>query len=65
MKTVEMKQQFDYPTHEKRFVRFYEGVVYSKVLEAAATAIVDAGAGRILTEVPYDAVDASHAWRFH
>jgi hypothetical protein len=64
MRTVEMLRDFDYFTHTRRFVRFYRGIVYTRVIEAAADAIVNAGAGRIvqLEQIDVEPVDASDAW---
>jgi hypothetical protein len=64
MKTVELNKRFDYQAHPRKTVRFEAGCVYIRVIEAAAKAIVAAGAGRIIDE--HDAVetvDASNAWR--
>lgn len=66
MKTVEVSRNFDYRAHPRKTVRFHAGVTYTRVLEAAATAIVNAGAGRIVSPGAagqYLTRDASHAWR--
>lgn len=69
MKTVEMVRDFDYHAHPRRTVRFQAGIIYTRVIERAAQAIEDAGAGRI---VPSNTVgnyllmrDASDAWTRH
>lgn len=68
MKTVYLDRDFDYPLHPRRFVRFYAGTTYSRVLELAAREIERKGAGRIVDpDKPGDAadriVDASHAFK--
>jgi hypothetical protein len=48
MKTVELFRDFDYRPHPRWSVRFLAGITYRRVLEAAATAIERAGAGRVV-----------------
>jgi hypothetical protein len=67
MKTVRVVRDFDYRAHKRRTVHFIAGVTYTRVIEAAATAIEQAGAGRILRAssdtVGTAVTDASDAWR--
>ena len=67
MKTVEMFRDYDYRPHPRRMVRFLGGTTYARVIEAAATEIERAGAGRIaLPSDPastYLVRDASAAFR--
>ena len=67
MKTVLLFRDFDYRTHQRRTVRFYAGATYTRVIEAAASAIVRAGAGRIVELDKRDgtagAIDADHCWK--
>jgi hypothetical protein len=69
MRTVELFRDFDYRLHPRRMVRFQGGVIYARVLEAAAQAIEHNGAGRIIapdaagTYSTRDLTDASHAFR--
>jgi hypothetical protein len=64
MKTVELFRDFDYIAGRKT-VRFHGGVIYSRVLEAAAAAIEQAGAGRVVgqADAAGSVIDASHAFR--
>lgn len=65
MKTVSLFRDFDYRTHQRRTVRFYAGATYTRVIEAAAAAIVRAGAGRIVSKPsdPAGTIDAGHCWK--
>jgi hypothetical protein len=66
MKTVLMVRDFDYTPHRKWSVRFKQGICYSRVLDAAARAIEQAEAGRIVPQtsaLPPNCVDASKVWR--
>lgn len=68
MKTVELFTDFDYRAHPRRVVRFHGGVTYTRVIERAAQAIEQAGAGRIMAAPPdvagnYLTRDARHAFR--
>jgi hypothetical protein len=66
MKTVSLFRDFDYDADPRKTVRFHGGVTYTRVIEAAATAIVRAGAGRIVTGQatdPAGVTDASHAFQ--
>jgi hypothetical protein len=68
MKTVIMFERFDYSPRRHFTVRFEAGVVYLRVLEAAARQIESAGAGRIIAPPGPSAagtliVDARHAFR--
>jgi hypothetical protein len=67
MKIVELFRDYDYVAHPRRTIRFYGGVTYTRVIERAAQAIEQAGAGRIIISVAAgtssDVKDASHAWR--
>ena len=66
MKTVSMIRDFDYVAHPRRTVRFQAGVIYTRVIERAAQAIEQAGAGRIVSSVAAgtsNVTDASDAWR--
>jgi hypothetical protein len=66
MKTVEMFSDFDYAAHPRRTVRFKAGIIYARVLDAAASAIERAGAGRIERDdlgAADQTIDASHAFR--
>jgi hypothetical protein len=67
MKTVEVVRQFDYtpPSDRRVMFRFFAGVVYERVIDAAALGIERAGAGRIVTgSAPgLKSVDAKHAFR--
>jgi hypothetical protein len=65
MKTVSMIHDFDYVAHPRRTIRFQAGVVYTRVIERAAQAIEQAGAGRIVMDAAgtSDMTDASDAWR--
>jgi hypothetical protein len=62
VKTVEMFSNFDYAAHPRLTIRFYAGVTYTHVIEAAVREIVAAGCGRIV-ETGLSVVDASHAFR--
>lgn len=64
MKTVELTRDYKYRPHPCMAVLFREGVVYRRVIEAAATAIVRDGAGQIVVEPTADIVDARHVWRW-
>lgn len=60
-----MVADFDYHAHPRVTIRFFAGVTYARVIEAAARAIERAEAGRIVTP-PGAAgcnVDARHAFR--
>lgn len=48
MKTVEMFRDFDYRATKHRVTAFKAGNAYDRVTEAAAKAIVEADAGRVL-----------------
>jgi hypothetical protein len=65
MKTVTVSRDFDYEAHPRKTVRFHAGVTYVCVIEAAAAAIVRAGAGRIVAKPsdPAGFIDASHAFQ--
>lgn len=64
MKTVYVTRDFDYRAHPRRLVRFAAGVTYSRVIERAAQAIENAGAGRILlASSAGNSIDASGAFR--
>ena len=67
MKTVELFRDFDYSPVPRKTVRFYAGITYTRVIEAASKAIEHAGAGRVI--VAPDAAgnyqDASRAFRPH
>lgn len=71
MKTVYLNRDFYYQPHPRFSVAFKAGTVYARVLDAAADAIVRAGAGRVVegshqgpSVMPDDkaAVDAARAW---
>lgn len=66
MKTVYLYRNFDYRAHRKWSVRFQAGITYQRVIEAAAAAIVRAGAGRVLSDLGEDTagliVDARSAF---
>ena len=68
MKTVELATNFDYCPDPHITIRFHAGITYRRVIEAAALAIVCAGAGRVVEtpSLPGDAagltVDARHAF---
>lgn len=50
MKTVEMSRDYDYRPTAQRLTAFKGGKTYEKVPNAAAEAIVAAGAGKIVGE---------------
>lgn len=50
MKSVEVFCDFDYRPHSHWSVRFVAGVTYRRVIEAAALAIVRAGAGCVVLD---------------
>lgn len=49
MKTVAVSRDFSYRAKWHVFVQYRGGVTYHRVPEAAARAIVEAGAGRVVT----------------
>jgi hypothetical protein len=63
VKIVEVTTEFAYrpSLRGKRIILFKPGI-YANVIEAAAKAIVQAGAGRIVTE-PVQLTDARHAFK--
>jgi len=67
MKTVQMTSNYDYTPRDRRImVRFLAGVIYRRVIDAAASAIERAGAGHILAGEDINAVgsvDAGHVWQ--
>jgi hypothetical protein len=64
VKTVELIRDFDYSPDPRRTIRFCAGVTYARVIEAAATAIERAGAGRVVGQADAAGIiDASHAFR--
>lgn len=69
MKTVTMDRDFDYRPVRNWGVRFQAGITYQHVIEAAVTAIVTAGAGRVVESTqPCDGAagqiaSARHVWR--
>lgn len=48
MKTVEMARDFSYRAKPRVFIQYLGGTTYERVPEAAARAIVEAGAGKIV-----------------
>ena len=68
MKTVYLNRDYYYTPHPKFSVAFKSGTVYARVLDAAATAIEAAGAGRVVPDdgAPRDDgaafIDASRTW---
>jgi hypothetical protein len=63
MKTVYVNRDYYYTPHRKFSVAFKKGITYAQVLDKAAEAIERDGAGRVVTSLCVDAVDASVVWK--
>ena len=51
MKSIRMDKDFHFRAGARVWIKFIGGAIYHRVTEAAAQAIIAAGAGRILTSV--------------
>lgn len=62
-KTVEVFRTFDYQPSDRRVsIRFHGGRIFRRVIDAAATSIERAGAGRILPDADSGGAAGPHGW---
>lgn len=50
MKNIQMFRNFNFRVGERVWIKFYANETYHRVTEAAAKAIIEAGAGKIADE---------------